>query len=61
MAEEKKVYTAETVDPQVLRLKVRPAEGEQQPATGRKPPLKGRSAPHTREMLLKLIERCKTL
>ncbi len=61
MAEEKKVYSTETIDPQALHLKVRPAEGEQPPAPARKPPLKGRSVPHTREMLLKLIERCKNL
>lgn len=61
MAEEKKVYPVETLDPQALRLKVRPSQGEQQPAPGRKPPMKGRNTPHTRETLLKLIERCKNL
>jgi hypothetical protein len=55
------VYSAETLDTQVLRLKVHPAEAEEQPAPSRKAPLKSRSVPHTREMVLKLIERFKNL
>lgn len=66
MAEEKQTYQVETIDGQALRLKVRGApeaglQDVEQPAPSRKAPLNKHSVPHTREMVLKLIERFKHL